>query len=156
MKIVYHSQNVLILKERPIDLWIIGGIFTATGLYTLIILTQKQDVQLKTMLFFAGLYLTFGYIGIITPVVTCVFSRFLKTVTLKKQNLFGRKAIEHCLSEIQDIQVEESTTDTDNITCYRVSIVLISGGRLPLTSNYSSGYTSKQQIVSRIRDFLNM
>ncbi|MBR8838609.1 MAG: hypothetical protein DSM106950_32570 [Stigonema ocellatum SAG 48.90 = DSM 106950] len=39
---------------------------------------------------------------------------------------------------------------------YRVTIVLVGGDRLPLTSYYSSGTKSKQETASCIKSFLSL
>ncbi len=115
-------------------------------------LTEKQDDRFS-MYLFGGIFVTAGLIPLLARVVTCVFDKTLDTLTVKRQGLLGTEFIEHRLSEIKDVRVEEST-NSDGSTS-RVNIVLVSGS-LPLTYNYSSGKTREQETASYIRSFLNL
>ncbi|MEH2397304.1 hypothetical protein [Nostoc sp.] len=116
-------------------------------------LTEKQDDRLW-MYLIGGIFVTGGLITLLARVVTCVFDKTLDTLTVKQQGLLGTKFIEHRLSEIEDVLVEKSTTN--HSSNYRITIALVSGDRLPLTSYYSSGRTSKQETASCIKSFLNL
>lgn len=115
-------------------------------------LTEKQDDRLW-MYLIGGIFVTGGLIALLASVVTCVFDKTLDILTIKQQGLLGTKFIEHRLSEIEDVLVEKS--NTNDSSSYRVTIVLVSGDRLPLTSYYSSDRTSKQETASCIKSFLN-
>ena len=116
MKVVHRSQSLLILQERPVILWIFGGMTIAIGLF-IATFTQEQ-VNLFGKILFAGIFIASGIFMILTPFVTYRFDRQIGNLILKRQGLFGTKVVEHRLSEIQDVQVEEST-DSDGST-YRV------------------------------------
>ncbi|MEH2276174.1 MAG: hypothetical protein V7K40_15645 [Nostoc sp.] len=117
-------------------------------------LTEKQDDRLW-MYLIGGIFVSGGVITLLTRVVTCVFDKTLDILTVKQQGLSGTKFLEHRLSEIKDVIVEEKST-TNHSSNYRVTIVLVSGDRLPLTSYYSSDRTSKQETASCIKSFLNL
>ncbi|WP_298913869.1 hypothetical protein [uncultured Nostoc sp.] len=116
-------------------------------------LTEKQDDRLW-MYLIGGIVATGGLITLLARVVTCVFDKTLDILTIKQQGLSGTKFIEHRLSEIEDVLVEKS--NTNDSSTYRVTIVLVSGDRLPFTSYYSSDRTSKQEMASCIKSFLNL
>lgn len=145
MKIVQEEAQLLTLRERPVSAWIGASIFGAVGLF---ILAQPY------MFLFGGACFTASFIisHLCSAVTSCVFDKTLDTFTISRQGLFGKEVIQGRLSEIEDIQVEEST-DSDGST-YRVSIVLMSGDRLPLTPYYSSDRKNKQETASYIKSFL--
>jgi hypothetical protein len=114
-------------------------------------LREQYDERLPSFLF-GGIFVTVFFVIVYSsPVVTYVFDKTLNTLTISPRDLFGKKVIQARLSEIEDVQVETGSDDT-----YRVSIVLVSGKRLPLTLYYSSGRESKQQIALHIKNFLNL
>ena len=153
MKVIHRSQNLLILQERPLILWIIGGICIAIALFVIGSSTQEQ-VNLFWKIVFAVIFIAGGMFMILTPFATYRFDREIGNLILKRQGLFGTKIIEHRLSEIQDVQVEEST-DSDGST-YRVIIMLMSGNCLPLTYYYNCDRIDKQKTVSWIKSFLHI
>jgi hypothetical protein len=116
-------------------------------------LTQQEDDRLN-MFLIGGLFFTCGLVPLTARIVTCVFNKTLNTLTVKRQGFLGTEVIEHGLREIKNVLVEE-LTDSEGSN-YRVSIVLVSGDRLPLTSYYSSGRKSQQRTVSCIKNFLNI
>ncbi|HLO49068.1 MAG TPA: hypothetical protein VK211_11690 [Kamptonema sp.] len=87
-------------------------------------------------------------------IVSCAFDKTQGCMTLKRQNLFKTQAIEQSLAEIWDVEVEESANNSEGT--YRVSLLLASGLRLPLTLDYSYGREEHQEIGDRIRKFLNL
>jgi len=115
-------------------------------------LTQQKDDRLQ-MLLIGGSVFTCGLVTLMARLVTCVFDKTLNTLIVKRQGFLGTEIIEYRLSEIKDVLVEE--TDSEGRT-YRISIMLVSGDRLPLTSYYSSGKENKQKIASCIKSFLNI
>lgn len=122
-------------------------------------LAVKQDDRWISYLFggtFAAIGIFFAFGFVVAPVVkTWLFDKTLGSFTLKQQGLFGTKIIEYQIREIADVQVEEWTNSKGTIY-YKVSIVLVSGDRLPLTLYSSSGKKSKQKTASCIRKFLNL
>lgn len=88
-------------------------------------------------------------------VTSCLFDKTRGSFTLKRQGLFGTKVIEHRIREIADVQVEESKYGKGS-TSYRVTIVLVSGDRLPITLTYVFDTTLAQETAECIRRFLNL
>ncbi len=154
VKVVHRSQNLLILQERPVLLWILAGVYILLGFFLIPYLTQNQDDKFWGILF-CGIFIAGGFLTIYaTPFATYRFDKTLRSFILKRKRLSGTKIVEHPLNEIKDVQVEESI-DSDGST-YRVSIVLVSGDRLPLTDYYDSFETNKQKTASCIKSFLNI
>lgn len=117
-------------------------------------LKQEQDDRFWIYLI-GGTFVIAGSLVLLAPVVTCVFDKTLDTLTLTRLGLLGKRVFEHRLHEIKDVLVEEST-DSDSGSTYRVSIVLMSGDRQPLTSYFTSGRKSMQETASHIKSFLNL
>jgi hypothetical protein len=117
-------------------------------------LKQEQDDRLWIYLI-GGSFVIAGSLMLLAPVVTCVFDKTLDILTLTRFGLFGKRVFEHRLHEIKDVLLEEST-DSENGSTYRVSIVLMSGDRQPLTSYFTSGRKSQQETASHIKSFLNL
>lgn len=46
MKIVQHTSTVLTLKDRPVGLWIFGGIFAAAGLSVIVFFWTSDNAHL--------------------------------------------------------------------------------------------------------------
>lgn len=117
------------------------------------LLTVQQDNRFRSYLL-GSIFVIIGFFVLNNaPVVTLILNKNLDTLTLKRQGLLPTKDVQYRLGEIQGIQVEDTTDDE---TCYRVSIVLISGRRLPLNSYYSNNQTSIQEMASCIKNFLNI
>lgn len=117
------------------------------------LLAVQQDDRFRSYLL-GSIFVIIGFFILnIAPVVTLILNKNLNILTLKRQGLLPTKDVQYRLSEIQDIKVEDTTDDE---TCYRVSIVLISGRCLPLTFYYSNNQTSIQEVASCITNFLNI
>ncbi|MGB3654411.1 MAG: hypothetical protein WBA41_24825 [Rivularia sp. (in: cyanobacteria)] len=154
MKVVQRSQNLLILQERPLFLWIIAGVSIPLGFFIIASLIKNQDNQFWTILL-GGVFIASGLFSIyVSPFATYRFDRTLGNFILKRKGLSGIKVIKYHLNEIKDVQVEESISSDGNT--YRVTIVLVSGEQLPLTHYYTSGKSGKYKAVSCIKSFLNI
>ncbi|MDJ0696504.1 hypothetical protein [Mastigocoleus sp. MO_188.B34] len=153
MKVTHRSQSLLILQEKPVLWWIIGGMFIATGFSFFIQAFTLELFGLFWYILLAGFITLAGYNMLcLAPFVTYRFDLTLNKLILKRRGLFGAEFVEHRLSEIQDVTVEScSYGDT-----YRVSIALISGNHLSLTHYYDSNKIDKQKTVSWIKSFLNL
>ena len=146
MEITQPSSNQLIVRLRPVLLWLFTGVFGLVGLWILF-----HAGNLFGVIFVAISIVITGSVG---QVVTCVFDKAVGQLALKRQGLFGTQVTEHRLRTISNIQVDESSSD-DGIT-YRVNILFTTGECLPLTAYYSSGRQEKQNAADRICAFLNL
>lgn len=103
---------------------------------------------------FGALFVAAGlFVVSMGQAVTCTFDKPLDRMSLKRQGLLGTKVIERSHREILAARVEVST-DGEGDSTYRVSLALVSGDLLPLTSYYSRGKESKQKAVDYIQTFL--
>lgn len=103
---------------------------------------------------FGALFVAAGlFVVSMGQAVTCTFDKTLGRMSLKRQGLLGTKVIERSHREILATRVEVST-DGEGDSTYRVSLALVSGDPLPLTSYYTGGKESQQQAVDCIQRFL--
>ena len=138
------------LRELPWIIGLIGSSFLASGLLT---------VSLGEFIW-GGSFASIGLLLIVAraEVVTCTFDKTIGRMTWKKQSLRKTKAIEYPIEAISGVYLEETTSTNDNgtFTLYRVTLGLASSKRIPLTSSYSTGLTSKQKTAEVIATFLNV
>ncbi len=125
MKIVQETPNLLILRLRPILLWIIAGIFVPVGLFVLTTLGKATTFTCTR-----------------TEPTNC---------QLVASGLLGSQSKQIPLNMLQGAKVEEDNSDDGNT--YRV-IILTSSGDIPFTSYLSYGESDKQAIASHINQFL--
>jgi len=145
MKVLEQTLTKLILQELPWIVVLIGVVFLLVGL------SVAFSGQLLGLLFTAIGILSLVFMA---EVVTCTFDKTLGCMNLKRRGLFKTKVIEHPIEEISGVQLEESR-DSESST-YRVSLVLVSGKRVPLTSYYSTGLRGKQKTAQDIAAFLGV
>jgi hypothetical protein len=90
----------------------------------------------------------------IAPYITCSFEREFNRVTIERRNLFGKKTFDYKISDIVAVKVEEQS-DAESAT-YRLTLLLTSDEKLPLTYVFTSGWKEKQQIAERLQNFLGI
>ena len=117
-----------------------------------------EEGDLKTgWIICAFLGLNLVWMVFCSAVVTCHFDKNLGSITTKRKWWFVTKTIEKPLQEIVDVQVEEQRSR--NGKNYRISLVLASGKRLPLTpyhTNYGCNQKKTQEKADSIATFLNL
>lgn len=117
-----------------------------------------EDGDLKTgWLICASVGLNLAWMVFCSAVVTCRFDKSLGSITTKRKWWLVTKTIEKPLQEIVDVQVEEQRSRNGKI--YRISLVLASGKRLPLTpyhTNYGCNKKKTQEKADSIATFLNL
>lgn len=121
------QKTLTVQQDNRLLLYLFGGVFTASGLFILVLSSE---------------------------VVTCVFDEILGTFSLRRRGLFGIEITEHQIGEIEDIRVEE-LTDSDGST-YHTCIILRSGECLPLTRYSTSGKRDHQETADCLRRFLKL
>jgi len=138
------------LRELPWIVGLVGSSFVASGL----LMVSSGDF------IWGGGFASIGLLAVVAgaEVVTCTFDKTIGRMTLKKQSLRKTKAIEHPIEAISGVHLEKSISTNDNgtSTLYRVTLGLASSKRIPLTSSYSTGLTSKQKTAEVIATFLNV
>jgi hypothetical protein len=111
----------------------------------------------------AGFYITvfFSFMTAVIlalgTVVECKFDKHDNTMILsrwKYWRIFGDDKIQHTLSEIKDIKLEDA--DAEEGSVYRIVFILNQGEIIPLNQIYTSEYLDKRKLIKRIKDFLNL
>lgn len=120
------SQPGLVVEQDDrLLLYIIGAVFAGAGLL-LALLTSRVMLDLN---------------------------RSTGLAVLSKTSLVTRSSEEYLLEDLAGAEVQESSS-SDGST-YRVALVQHGGGRIPLTSYYSSGHKGKQDLADEINKFLH-
>ena len=88
----------------------------------------------------------------ISPYITCSLEREFNLVTIERRNLFSKKTFDYKISDIVAVKVEEQS-DIESAT-YRLTLLLTSGEKVPLTYGFTSGWKEKQQIANQLQNFL--
>jgi hypothetical protein len=126
MEILQQTPNQLTLRLRPVLIWLVGGFFAAWGIL--------PSVFAKATLF------------------TCNRTEFSQSsCQLLTSGLLGSEVRAIPLRALQGAKVDKSI-DSDGDT-YRV-IILTTSGEIPFTSYSGSGEDQKQEIASRINQFV--
>jgi hypothetical protein len=86
--------------------------------------------------------------------ITCSFEEDLNLLTLERRNLFRKKVFDYKISEVIDVKVEESS-DMES-TNYRLTLILESDRKVPLTYSFNSGWKEKEQIARRLKKFVRI
>jgi hypothetical protein len=107
--------------------------------------------------FFGSLFIMAGLVGsgLMAQQVTCNFDKTVGTVTLSRKRLFWKRCQKRTTSEILGVQVETNNKRSDKKK-YRLSVVLTSGQKLNLGSNYELSRSETQKVIDCITTFLNV
>ncbi len=76
MQIVQQNPNLIILRLRPIMLWISGATFAPFGLFMIF-----DGIYISADI----LFIIMGLAALMTRIVTCVFNKSLNTMALKNK-----------------------------------------------------------------------
>lgn len=145
------DPNRLVISNRPVSVWIIGGIFMLVGLFTAI----------SGGPWYIGLI--FGGVGLVTFLLGGLGSQLVLDKTegaarLTRYTLAGKQVSEYLLSEVSTAEVARTGgahhRRSGGSSTYRIELLLTNGERVPLTSYYTSGSMSKQLQADKIRSFL--
>jgi len=155
MKIVALTPTELIIRDSAATLRIMGGFLAALGAFAIGLgVTNHPDggvsavpISIGTVIAICGALLV-----ALPPRKTFAFSKTERVFVIAKQR-FGRVERQTIpLRDIADVLLEESSS-SDGST-YRVAVTLADQRRIPWTSYYTSGVSSKRAIVNVVRDFL--
>ena len=118
------------------------------------LIVEKDEKDAGYICFAIGTFfslITFLILAI-SPYITCSFEREFNKVTIERRNLFGKKTFEYKISDVVAVKVEEQS-DIESAT-YRLTLLLTSGEKVPLTYDFTSGWKEKQQIANQLKNFL--
>ena len=135
------------IRDYPIIIWIVGGIFIAIGIWMMI---DQQSVWIGTLFFLIGALLAL----LMANITTITADKEAGTLEIRNRSIIRNVVKEYALNEITSVDVEQNR-DSDGST-YRVSILTSSGESIPFHSYYTSGFARKEQQAKRLRDFLNL
>lgn len=115
-----------------------------------------EDSRIFSYLF-GSLFIIAGLVGsgLMTQQCTCNFDKTVGAVTLTKKGLLWKRSQKRTTSEILGLQVETNKKQSDK-NKYRLSLVLNSGQKLNLGSNYELSRLETQKLIDCITTFLNV
>ena len=158
MKIVARTPTVLIIRDSGMTIRALGGFLAALGVFAIWLgLTQEPDGRIAVAPTVIGsLIVAVGGLMVALPKrKTFAFSKAERVFVIARER-FGRVERQTIpLRDIVDVSLEESTS-SDSGSTYRVAITLADQRRIPWTSYYTSGVTSKQAVVQLVREFLEL
>ncbi|MEC4895241.1 MAG: hypothetical protein SAL07_06660 [Oscillatoria sp. PMC 1051.18] len=150
IEIVRLTPTQLLLRVRPIYLWLVG-IFVAIAALYLIISYRYEVEQLWLLYLLLGGWLVLTFLFLISSeVITCRFDKVLGMMTLKQKTLLGTKVTKYPLWEIRQVGLDKL------VSSYRVVILFHNGNYVFLPGYYSSEKKTKQHVVLSIAKFLNI
>ena len=127
-----------LVREYPFNLWIIGIIFCAGGIYT-----YYQAMPIGLLIGGVGIGLLMFLLSTVL-IVELVDNR--RTLLLRRVGIIRRKIDEIPAREINSVFVQQSRTrDSNSSASYRVVIRMQDGEIFPLRTYYSSGAAGKRK-----------
>lgn len=155
MKIVARTPTELIIRDSAATLRVMGGFLGALGAFAIWMgVTNHPDggVSAVPIAIGAAIVVSAALLVVLPFRKTFAFSKTERVFIIAKER-FGRVERQTIpLREIADVSLEESSGDEGST--YRVAITLADRRRIPWTSYYTSGVTSKRAIVEVVREFL--
>jgi hypothetical protein len=142
-----QASDRLVIRDYPVALWVVGGVFLAAG----VLLAFELDSGWIAGVGVGGVG---ALLALLPTVLTLTADRQRGTLTVQHQSLWRKSVKEYPLKDIASVVVEGSMGGR-NSSC-RLALGLASGTQVPLRSYYSSGYSTKAQKASRLSDFLGL
>ena len=138
-------DNQLVLRDRPIALWIVAVVFFF-----------GSAVGVLSGLWFALIPMGLSVIGgLFLSTLTITADRNTRLLTLDYRSVLRPKTIDIPLTQIESITVQRSRSSEGSDT-YRVAVVQTDGEVIPLRSYYSSGRKSKERVAEQLRQFIGV
>jgi hypothetical protein len=146
------SSNQLVIKNRPILSWVMGGLCIIAAIFIFIV--NKSVVGALPFLFFALLLLLiFGSVNTITA------DNLRRVLTVSTRSVFNNKISEYPFSEIANFEVEASRNRTStrhrNVN-YRIVMIKTNGEKIPLQNVFTSFYDDKARKAKALSQYLNL
>jgi hypothetical protein len=160
---IYEQTSTKLVFQIRFVGWRVLSLFFAGFPFVIAILSIGSiffipDLTPEIALFAFGFGLFFSIITFlilaIVPFSNYTFDKQANSVTISTYKCFHTKVIQHPLSEVVGLEVEEASNDSDKV--YRFNLKLESGNNLPLTECYRGfSYQEKQFIIKIIETFIN-
>lgn len=156
-KVLEETENQFIFQIPPKMSWFMGlfsGMIASQpiGFSFLAINEPLQNTSIDAG-FCAFFSLLSFLIVAVSPYITCSFDQTLNLVLIERRSLFGKKVLEDKISNISAVEVE--TESSDGELTYRLTLMLASGRKLPLTYFFESNRWQEDEFIAhRIRRFL--
>jgi len=151
------SQSKLVIKDRPLGIFLFGLIFFIVGL-VLIFIPKGNTGSYIFAAIFGGIGLFILLIGAQTLTIT--LDKTSNQMTLHYWAPLWQSKKELALSDIASMQVESSLSRDSKshrtTYVYRVVVVKKDASVLPLRDSYSSGEGPKRDLADKIGDFLGL
>lgn len=147
MQVIQRTATKLMLRERPVGIWLLGSFVAALGLFIFISSEWPLDGFGAVCIVLADLAVLFA------PLETCVFDTILDRVVFKQRGWLGTQVTQGLLHNISDVQVEKLIFLGTSF--YQVNLVL-PGRPLYLNKFPRSDLNQQREIAGYIRRFLKL
>lgn len=158
MEILEKTPTKLILRHRPLGLWMAAGICIVLIPFLLILLAVTN-----TWIFYLFWFPLLPIFSILFGVfillyagqsVSCRFDKVQGVVRLQRQGWRQKQVIEYPLREIINVELDSRTRES--AVNQRIVLVLRTGHAQPLSLNHNADWKDKQATLDTIREFLGM
>jgi hypothetical protein len=141
------DPKFLVIKEYPLILWWVSGIFTLFGLFILL-----TPAGLISGLVCLGIGLGMLLLG---SVDTLTLDKHLNRLSLRRRYLWRTTFQEYPLDEVVGFELEKSQS-SDSGRTYRIIAVLAEGKTIPLTTAFTAGHERKRRRAEQLNQWLNL
>lgn len=157
MEILEKTPTKLILRHRPLGLWMIAGICIVLIPFLLMVMAITN-----TWIFYLFWFPLLPIFSIILGVfiwlyagqsVRCRFDKVQGVVTLQRQGWRQKQVIEYPLREIINVELDSRSREA---ATQQIVLVLRTGHAQPLSLNHNANWKDKQATLDTIREFLGM
>lgn len=162
MKILKEDQNLMILKDNNITIFVVGIIFVFVGL---MIIFKPDYFTNETPLWFGFVGILFGlFIILMAKITTISLDKLSNKLSFQQKGLTNKIIKEYTLGQIKEIELSVSySTSGKNNYSYHLAFVLNNNEIIPLNPGSSSflkimgkQIIPENTIGQRIANFLNV
>ena len=139
------DPNLLVLKQRPLLLWLFSAILAITGL----ILMFSPGLLIPGLICLGAGLLVY----LIASVDTLTLDKNRNRFSLQRRYPWRATLKESHLDELSGFELEQNQ-DSDGGRTYRIIAVLATGESIPLTSVYTSGREVKRRRMEMLNQWL--
>ena len=140
-----NDPQVLVVKEYPVALWLVSGVFALFGLFFFI-----TPGSLGGGLIGVGVGLGLLLLG---SVDTIALDKRRNRFSIRRRYLWRTTFQETPLDEVSGFELEASQS-SDSGRTYRIIAVLAEGKPIPLTSAYTTGHERKRQRAAMLNQWM--
>jgi hypothetical protein len=153
MRVDHESSDTLILIERALVLRAVGAGVAIIGAIVGASAVRGDGISIEPVVV-SAIMITLGGLFLLLPATHIfAFSRLEKKLVVTRRWPFRMKREEIPLRDVANAFVQSSRSSKGSQT-WRVVVQLQDERIIPVTSYYSSGYTSKREAADRMRAFL--